>query len=245
MPDGVVSTILPSPPLTVSTSPPGAMARPSGALSFPCLITVADAPEEGEPVRVRGLLTRPGAACHRDCGARGREPAARGEQRRRDAEQGGGRSRRDQHMLRRETIACAAIASRSEARRRDPPQHSSRSSTSRSRPRSLSLRSGAPSRNVAIRPATMAVSALSVARRRSGLRLGQSPRIVLARADILMSRRLWPHHARLLELPDRRGIEVAQPRGPTRRCATRPPPTQTGCCTPVWRRWRSWGSARW
>jgi hypothetical protein len=245
MPDGVVSTILPSPPLTVSTSPPGAMARPSGALSFPCLITVADAPEEGEPVRVRGLLTRPGAACHRDCGARGRErppgaSSAVATQNRAAAAPGVTST-----CCAARPSPCAAIASRSEARRRDPPQHSSRSSTSRSRPRSLSLRSGAPSRNVAIRPATMAVSALSVARRRSGLRLGQSPRIVLARADILMSRRLWPHHARLLELPDRRGIEVAQPRGPTRRCATRPPPTQTGCCTPVWRRWRSWGSARW
>jgi len=40
----VVSTIRPSLPLTVRMSPFGAMARPSGALSLPFLVTTAPVP---------------------------------------------------------------------------------------------------------------------------------------------------------------------------------------------------------
>src|ERR1019366_9438635 len=43
-PAGVVSTIFPFPPLTVSTSPPGAIARPRGALSAPPEVTSAPVP---------------------------------------------------------------------------------------------------------------------------------------------------------------------------------------------------------
>src|SRR6266566_5833884 len=43
-PAGLVSTMRPSPPLTVSTSLPGAMARPSGALSFPPAATSVPVP---------------------------------------------------------------------------------------------------------------------------------------------------------------------------------------------------------
>src|SRR5262249_6591459 len=63
IPDGVVSTMSPFPPLTVSTLPLGAMIRPSGVLSAPPLVTTRPVPallaRDGAPGIALMLLLRP------------------------------------------------------------------------------------------------------------------------------------------------------------------------------------------
>ena len=55
-PVGVVSTRLPSPPLTVRMSPPGAIASPSGAFSLPPVETVRPALRAGVTLVAASLI---------------------------------------------------------------------------------------------------------------------------------------------------------------------------------------------